>query len=482
MMILLLSVADAFLTITLIMGGAQEANPLLAFVLHEHPEFFAALKMGLTGSGVLVLVAVARARLFRIMRVGLVLQGVFVGYVALIAYEWWLLRALLVTQARLNLMVVWLHYARLRVWRPHNRLHLSPKPKLMSTVFKHQYATSHLQGANATYVEWLYEQFLAEPGSVPAEWRQYFGTLAADRRRGSARADRSSRNAALAAAWLAGRRRRAGGRRGSREREAGRSLAVDSGLQPPRSSNRRSRSARYVGASRTGGVELRFPRAGRGRFGARVLDRRLGRHRPLAHEAAGHSGAAEANLLRQARGRVCAHLARSRAALAARAVRGEPGSLRVRVGRADHHSRQLDACRRNRALSEHAVRRPEAFLAGRQRDTDPGARRPHPTRRRSGCTRARHRHGAPRPIERARQRARQVAARFVLRIRGRVRPRAAQGLGRRQIPQGLLGRRAHAGRQRPYRAGVQPVASRDRQPRRRRLGTRTAGSPRRHAR
>ena len=36
----------------------------------------------------------------------------------------------------------------------------------MSTVFKHQYDTSHLQGANATYVEWLYEQYLAEPGSV----------------------------------------------------------------------------------------------------------------------------------------------------------------------------------------------------------------------------------------------------------------------------------------------------------------------------
>jgi 2-oxoglutarate dehydrogenase E1 component len=49
----------------------------------------------------------------------------------------------------------------------------------MSTVFKQQYATSHLQGANATYVEWLYEQYLAEPGSVPPEWRQYFSTVAA---------------------------------------------------------------------------------------------------------------------------------------------------------------------------------------------------------------------------------------------------------------------------------------------------------------
>ena len=92
--ILLLSVADAFLTITLIMGGAQEANPLLAFILRDHPEWFAGIKMGLTGAGVLMLVAMARLRLFR-LRVGFLLQGIFVAYVALIAYEWWLLRTFL---------------------------------------------------------------------------------------------------------------------------------------------------------------------------------------------------------------------------------------------------------------------------------------------------------------------------------------------------------------------------------------------------
>jgi len=93
--ILLLSVVDAFLTVTLITGGAQEVNPLLEFILRVRPELFAGLKMGLTGAGVLVLVAVARARLFRVMRVGVVLQGIFVAYVALIAYEWWLLRTFL---------------------------------------------------------------------------------------------------------------------------------------------------------------------------------------------------------------------------------------------------------------------------------------------------------------------------------------------------------------------------------------------------
>ena len=93
--ILLLSVADAFLTLTLMMDGAREVNPLLAFILRDYPHLFAVVKMGLTGTGVLVLVAVARARLFRVMRVGFVLQGLFVAYVALIAYEWWLLHAFL---------------------------------------------------------------------------------------------------------------------------------------------------------------------------------------------------------------------------------------------------------------------------------------------------------------------------------------------------------------------------------------------------
>jgi hypothetical protein len=94
-MILLLSVADAFLTLTLIMGGAQEANPFLAFVLRDHPQLFAVIKMGLTSIGVLVLVPVARARLFRILSVRFLLQGLFVAYVALIAYEWWLIRTFL---------------------------------------------------------------------------------------------------------------------------------------------------------------------------------------------------------------------------------------------------------------------------------------------------------------------------------------------------------------------------------------------------
>ena len=124
----------------------------------------------------------------------------------------------------------------------------------------------------------------------------------------------------------------------------------------------------------------------------------------------------------------------------------------------------------------------EALFARRRRQPDPAARRPDPVRRRARRRGHRLRHGAPRPAQRARQRARQVARGAVLGVRGQVRPQEAQGLGRRQVPHGLLVRRAHAGGQRARRARVQPVAPRDRQSGRRRLGARAPGAPRRRAR
>jgi hypothetical protein len=93
--ILLLNVADAFLTLTLLTVGAREANPVIAFVLDEYPRLFAITKIGLTSVGVLVLVAVARAKIFNVMRVGSLLHAVLAGYTALIAYEWWLLHSVL---------------------------------------------------------------------------------------------------------------------------------------------------------------------------------------------------------------------------------------------------------------------------------------------------------------------------------------------------------------------------------------------------
>jgi hypothetical protein len=93
--IVLLSVTDAFFTLTLLTNGASEANPIIDYVLVNHPGYFAAIKMILTGGGVLILVAMARARVFRVVRVKHVLQCFLAAYVALIGYEVWMLRGLL---------------------------------------------------------------------------------------------------------------------------------------------------------------------------------------------------------------------------------------------------------------------------------------------------------------------------------------------------------------------------------------------------
>ncbi len=92
--IVLLSVTDAFFTLTLLTNGANEANPIIAYVLINHPAYFAAIKMILTGGGVLVLVAMARARVFKVVRVKHILQCFLATYFALVCYEIWMLRDL----------------------------------------------------------------------------------------------------------------------------------------------------------------------------------------------------------------------------------------------------------------------------------------------------------------------------------------------------------------------------------------------------
>ncbi len=92
--ILLLSVTDAFFTLTLMTSGATEANPFLAYILDNSPGSFAILKMVLTGCGVVVLVAIARARVFRFVRVKTILHWVLAGYVAVVAYEVWMMKTI----------------------------------------------------------------------------------------------------------------------------------------------------------------------------------------------------------------------------------------------------------------------------------------------------------------------------------------------------------------------------------------------------
>ena len=55
----------------------------------------------------------------------------------------------------------------------------------MPQSLKDSYASTPLGGGNASYVEAFYEQFLADPKSVPADWRQFFNQGLGDTARGS---------------------------------------------------------------------------------------------------------------------------------------------------------------------------------------------------------------------------------------------------------------------------------------------------------
>src|ERR1700682_344843 len=60
--ILLLSVMDAFLTLVLLQGGAAEVNPVMAALIYRSVAMFAALKMGMTGVGVVLMVVMEQIR------------------------------------------------------------------------------------------------------------------------------------------------------------------------------------------------------------------------------------------------------------------------------------------------------------------------------------------------------------------------------------------------------------------------------------
>ena len=85
--IVLLSVVDAFMTLVLLQGGADEINPFMALVVYRSVAVFAALKMALTSLGVVFMVFLARYRFMRRLPVGWVLYGVLIAYASLIGYE-----------------------------------------------------------------------------------------------------------------------------------------------------------------------------------------------------------------------------------------------------------------------------------------------------------------------------------------------------------------------------------------------------------
>ncbi|MBS0387483.1 MAG: hypothetical protein JSR15_03295 [Proteobacteria bacterium] len=92
LLVLLLSLADTFLTLVLVHHGAVEVNPIMAPLVVGGGRSFAFLKLALTATAVTVLVALTRVPTFGRLLAGPILVGAAFIYVLLISYELWLVQ------------------------------------------------------------------------------------------------------------------------------------------------------------------------------------------------------------------------------------------------------------------------------------------------------------------------------------------------------------------------------------------------------
>jgi len=84
---MLLSCADAFLTLQLINFGMIEVNPFMNAVMAHSTLLFTSTKLSMTAFGILVLVFLAKAQFLNRFRTGAFLTAFFSFYACLVCYE-----------------------------------------------------------------------------------------------------------------------------------------------------------------------------------------------------------------------------------------------------------------------------------------------------------------------------------------------------------------------------------------------------------
>ena len=84
---MIMSCLDAFMTLQLLDRGMVEVNPVMAAILGQGTTAFAVSKMTMTGTSILILVFLAKARFLNRMRAGMFLTVFFSLYACLVCYE-----------------------------------------------------------------------------------------------------------------------------------------------------------------------------------------------------------------------------------------------------------------------------------------------------------------------------------------------------------------------------------------------------------
>jgi hypothetical protein len=64
MLIIFLTIADAFLTLDLVSRGAEEVNPIMAYYLDQSPLWFFTVKYFLTCASIVIILSITRTHIF----------------------------------------------------------------------------------------------------------------------------------------------------------------------------------------------------------------------------------------------------------------------------------------------------------------------------------------------------------------------------------------------------------------------------------
>jgi hypothetical protein len=65
LLIIFLTIADAFLTLDLVSRGAEELNPIMAYYLHQGPLWFFSVKYFLTCASIVIILSITRTHIFK---------------------------------------------------------------------------------------------------------------------------------------------------------------------------------------------------------------------------------------------------------------------------------------------------------------------------------------------------------------------------------------------------------------------------------
>lgn len=84
---MLLSCADAFLTLLLLEHGMIEVNPVMGSIMEYGTSVFISTKLAMTAIGIFVLVFLAKSCFLNRVRTGLFLTVLFTCYAGLVCYE-----------------------------------------------------------------------------------------------------------------------------------------------------------------------------------------------------------------------------------------------------------------------------------------------------------------------------------------------------------------------------------------------------------